>query len=533
VSAALQVNPSDAPTEQTIDDSLQCPSCLSNYTITGQKTPKLLPCLHTFCFECIQGFGRRQCTLCRKSFLSTDELADNFLAMETLESFAVKEGHARACEECEDGIATHRCDNCCRYMCTPCQTQHTRAKATKSHTIQTMEELRNAPWKVGTQSAELCSVPGHSEQRINMYCFTCSKLVCMQCVVLEHPKPAHDYNLIEQAFITEAATLNSLIEGVEKQEKVLESVQKEIQGTINELKDNSELASASVKSVFDNLKNLLIKRQDALLQEIQAAYQRKSDVLNAQVESMRAASEQMRGAHTFVDYALRSGSKSQVLKLKDTMANALSEAQVASRSLLVIKENPVLTFDAGGSHEIEASIKSLGSIEVGRKPPPPPIMSSANGSHPQSWAQGAQLFRPPAHAVRQEDGQVVWAVQNMAGEVQGHFATRGVPSAPQPRRYAADSLPAGAAFAPVQYPDPPVSFGGLPPAAAGQPFATGVRHSTSFDPHQLGSIFAVQGGPEQEVRWLQPPGQQAAPRVAPAMWGGAGVGQINKYSTLD
>jgi hypothetical protein len=366
-----------------------------------------------------------------------------------------------------------------------------------------------------------------------MYCFSCSKLVCMQCVVLEHPKPEHNYNLIEQAFITEAATLNSMIEGVEGQEKVLDSVHKEIQGTINELKGNSELASTSVKSVFDNLKNLLIKRQDALLLEIQAVYQRKSDVLNAQVESMKAASEQMRGAQTFVDYALRSGSKSQVLKLKDVIGNALSQAKIASRSLLEIKESPVLTFDAGGSHEIDASIKNLGSIEVGRKPPPS-IMSTGNGSRPQSWAHGAQYYPPPAqNAVRQEDGQVVWAVHNMAGEVQGHFATRSVMSTPQPRRYVAEPLPGGTAFVPMQYPDPPISFAGLQPVAAGQVFSTGVRHSTGFDPQQLSHHFAGQAGAEQEVRWLQPPAQEGAPRPASAIWGGAGVGQINKYSTLD
>jgi hypothetical protein len=385
-----------------------------------------------------------------------------------------------------------------------------------------------------------------------MYCFTCSKLVCMQCVVLEHPKPAHDYSLIEQAFLTEAGNLNALIEGVEGQEKVLDSVQREIQATINELKGNSELAASSVKSVFDNLKDLILKRQDALLQEIQAAYQRKSDVLSAQLEGMKAASEQMRGAQTFVEHALRCGSKSQVLKLKDTIAGALSEARVASRSLLAIKENPVLAFDAGGSHEIDASIKSLGGIEVGRKPPPPPpsIMGTGGGSHrPQAWApgvvQGAQYYPPPPPAsgrdprappaaVRHDEGQVVWTVHNMAGEVQGHFSTGGgVLSAPQPRRYAGEPLPAGTAFAPMQqYPDPPISFGGLQPVPGGQMFATGTRHSAAFDPAQLGRAFAAQQS-QPPAAWAQPGAvQEGVARPGMAIWGGGG-GQINKYSTLD
>ena len=497
---------------------------MSSYSSGGQKAPKLLPCLHTFCLECVKGFGRRQCGICRKSFGSVEDLTDNFLALENIDSAAIQEGRPRLCEECDDGDSTHRCVNCCRYLCLQCKTQHTRAKATKSHVLKTMEELRMTPWELGTHTAELCNEPGHGEQRINMYCITCSKLVCMQCIVLDHQRPEHEYSSIEQAFVSEAGILHTLIEEIERKESRLDSAEKEINSTIKELKNNSDTATAAIKAVFENLSRTLLMRQNQLLHDIDTVYQKKSEALNSQVESMKAASEQMRGAQTFVDHALRSGSKSLVLKMKNTINDALSEAKVASRSLLVLKDNPVLSFDAGGIHEIEASINNLGRIDVGRKQPQPLIMASDNGARPVTWGggnqtlaplirfapqgheRGATPLRPIANQNFEQESQVVWAVQSR--------------NDPQPRY----SVPAGS-FATV-FPDPPITIAGIQSAQSGHVYAGAIAHQSSgtYEPHMNVAVPAQQAVRYAGAENLQPP---------TAIWGGTGGRVVSNYSTLD
>jgi hypothetical protein len=492
--------------ESSTDDTLQCPLCLGNYSTSGQKSPKLLPCLHTFCLECVKGFGRRQCATCRKTFVSVEDLADNFLALEHLDSTAIRAGQVRMCEECEDGDSTHRCQNCCRFLCTLCKSQHVRAKATKNHTLVTMDELRSAPREIGARTAELCSVAGHGEQRITMYCFSCSKLVCMQCVIMDHPPPSHICNMIEQAFVSEASQLHSLIGAVENHDSSLESSAKDIQNAITELKNNSDTSATSVASLFENLRTVLTKRKEHLLQEIDEIYQRKAEVLNSQVESMKAASEQMRGAQTFVDHALRSGPKALVLKLKGPINDALSEARLASRSLLVVKENSILSFDAGGSHEIEASIKNLGRIEVGRKHQQPMILASVNGVRP---VYGHQLqcapYQHASAAHEREAEQVAW---RPIGEIQ--------------QRY---SLPPGAM--PVQYPDPPLSMAGIQAVPGGHVYTGGVIHQAN--PGGYGGQINVALPPQQAFRFAGTENMQPQTGI----WGGGGHVAPNKYSTLD
>ena len=457
--------------------------------------------------------GRRQCVACKKTFVSAEDLANNFLALEHLDSTAVREGQPRVCEECEEGDSTHRCVNCCRFLCLLCKTQHARAKATKAHNIQTMDELRACPREIGTRTAELCSVAGHGEQRITMYCFTCSKLVCMHCVVLDHPSPGHVYSMIEQAFLAEAGHLHSLIGAVENQDAVLDSAEKEIQNATTELRNNTDTAASSITSLFENLKSVLTSRKDQLLQEIDQIYQKKADVLNCQVESMKAASEQMRGTQTFVDHALKCGPKALVLKLKGPISDALSEAKLASRSLLLVKENPILSFDGGGSHEIEASIKTLGRIDVGRRHQQPMMLASMNNARPAHWAGGSSLQSAPYHQPttgnEREVEQIAWPVRTM-GELQPRF-----------------SMPTGS-LASVQYPDPPLTMSGVPSAPGVQLYTGGAVRPVSSGTY--GGHINIAMPSQQAFRFVGP--ESGQPHTA--IWGGGG-GHIltNKYSTLD
>jgi tripartite motif-containing protein 2/3 len=53
-----------------LSDITECPICTEVYT-----DPRVLPCIHTFCLKCIEGWGKDKqpgdkvaCPLCRKEF---------------------------------------------------------------------------------------------------------------------------------------------------------------------------------------------------------------------------------------------------------------------------------------------------------------------------------------------------------------------------------------------------------------------------------------------------------------------------------
>ena len=216
-------------------DFTECPSCKSSYSLSAGKptlVPKLLPCLHTICDSCIHGQSNsssRKCPICRFSYPPADH-PDNALALNLIEALALKEeSFSPPCDECDEGNpATHRCLTCALYLCAVCQAQHARAKATKDHPTQTLAEARSCAasavagpgdaaggggiLELVRRPAEPCRAPGHDGQRLTMYCWPCARLVCMQCVALEHPRPGHDCLPADEAFSAQSRSWQTALD---------------------------------------------------------------------------------------------------------------------------------------------------------------------------------------------------------------------------------------------------------------------------------------------------------------------------------
>jgi len=92
-------------------EEIKCSICLNTY-----KKPKCLPCLHTFCLECLQQFGKdnipgaeMNCPMCRKAFTipagGFEEFPTNFYIGQLLELAGLKlddKSEMCSCEMCKN-----------------------------------------------------------------------------------------------------------------------------------------------------------------------------------------------------------------------------------------------------------------------------------------------------------------------------------------------------------------------------------------------------------------------------------------------
>ena len=177
----------------------ECPLCIETV-----KNPKTLPCLHSFCLECLDklaGFARRQlqttikCPVCQTSFQipegdTFNNLPTSFHLNRLVDVLALKDGSAQAqkCGSCDDSLnsATCYCFVCQNFLCRNCFDDHQRLKSTRGHRNVLIDKLQTQDVEELINRPVMCSQQYHENQPLEFYCEECKVPICHKCSVVSH-----------------------------------------------------------------------------------------------------------------------------------------------------------------------------------------------------------------------------------------------------------------------------------------------------------------------------------------------------------
>ena len=179
-----------------VDDELKCGICLELF-----QDPRSLPCLHTFCRECIQRSLNEnhslKCPLCRAKHDLSEEgaglLPVNQFALQELPLKRLQEQeNKQKCGFCGEAVPPVAwCDDCGVLICKNCLDLHRKMVYLKSHSI--VEREQASVEKLHVVSACL-SHPG----QVCKYLCSCFEMVCPECL-LDKRHEDHSYNMVEEA----------------------------------------------------------------------------------------------------------------------------------------------------------------------------------------------------------------------------------------------------------------------------------------------------------------------------------------------
>ncbi|KAM3862195.1 E3 ubiquitin-protein ligase TRIM45 [Diretmus argenteus] len=327
-----------ANSEDTPNPRAVCNMCHRLY-----RDPKILPCLHTFCADCIgqlepfsvsdrseekQEEDRPAVTvtvLCPDcdsevdipplgaAGLSTDHLALDEVFLETL----VADGPL-GCDLCGDGEAERRCEVCCVNLCEFCCQAHRRQKRTASHSVQCLQELKSQ----GRLSRPvLCSL--HPGQEFRLFCEPCDLPVCLECAATLHRDhrciPARDVihhhsNRIQELVIGHLRPrLERLEESLRKVDTSSETLQARVEATAEEVRVFARGYASAVEahclSLLRHLEELRVQRRNQL---------------HLQKAQLQQALLDVRGGVEFAERLLTCGSDTEILSAKEVTLRRLS-----------------------------------------------------------------------------------------------------------------------------------------------------------------------------------------------------------------
>ena len=193
-----------------VGDLTKCPICLEDY-----RDPKSLPCLHTYCLECLRSYGRDKlpgdellCPTCRNSCrvpepgISAFPL--NFFICDLLQAQNAAKlstdgvHHCDACfEVCEEESvatppATKYCLDCCQHFCEKCSRIHARMQASAHAVVPVGEEMSDELIQLRTRRCQ-----DHKAETVKLYCYDCKTNLCGLCMASKHKQ--HDVAEISEA----------------------------------------------------------------------------------------------------------------------------------------------------------------------------------------------------------------------------------------------------------------------------------------------------------------------------------------------
>ena len=324
--------------EKSLDDlseEITCPVCHEHF-----QDPKILPCLHYYCKECIRGLATAaqssretgfSCPECRQDSLvphkDPDLLPTAFFVnrmkdlYEKMEKAQEKDASETACEMCSGAKAEAFCRHCTYFICGECVRSHQKMRVFATHKVEELKEGRILPRTPRGTRNLTCS---EHDERLKFFCFSCNCLVCRDCTVIDHY--GHNYKYVrncapecKQSLVKGLAPLKELQQGVKNGLEEVEAVEREIA-------DQHTSVSDTIKESFVVLFDTLEQRKQYLLKKASDLAEEKLDVLASQKKELQISLSEIQSLVEFVERRLTSATNEELMSLHKQLLTRVQES---------------------------------------------------------------------------------------------------------------------------------------------------------------------------------------------------------------
>lgn len=390
-----------------IDLLEKCAVCREQ--LRSERDPRLLPCLHTVCRECIKvepaPAGNNKdgqvvdCPVCKHQCYLKDIVENYFLRDGATESFGDARDANQCCTSCEDNApATSFCVECQEPLCETCVEAHQRVKYTKDHTVRSTGASKSQE----REKTVYCSV--HKHEPLVLFCDTCDTLTCRDCQLNAHKD--HQYQFLEDAVKNQRKMLASLVKRLGEKNANLQKSTKEVRTSIRQVADVQKRVQVDVKMSVLQIMKELNKRARVLVNDAQKVTEGQQEKLERQHWAMTKLQRHQEHILRFANWALESDNNTALLLSKKLIYFQLH------RALKMIVDPVEPHGDMKFQWDLNAWIKSaetFGQIVSERSGLP----VTANSQPPQQRAN-ANSTGPGGVAVRQGSVPPSQGVQQMS-----------------------------------------------------------------------------------------------------------------------
>ncbi|XP_019645776.1 PREDICTED: tripartite motif-containing protein 2-like [Branchiostoma belcheri] len=349
------------------EEFLTCQVCMLHF-----RDPKILPCLHTFCKVCLEEWATKQqpleCSICRipVSLLEqgVDGLKTNFYVNNLLDFVAAKKGAEPGvpCQVCEGNVEGSKswCADCGVLLCESCTAMHRKIPGTRDHELVPQDVMTAKDGADRFQRKRHCDK--HKNQELVFYCESCNALVCTACTVIDH-RPGKDHNPVEITTIAQKKKekLQELLQDMDPRLKEVQASIDEVDKNMSKLIPSKEEATTQAKAYFRQLADLLEKREEEILRQIDEQCRADGKALQAKKEAIEFELAGLTSAQTFCQQAVEHGSDVHVLEVGNQVQTRV-ESLLAKELDLESNWNEFQFIESTSVADFAEKVKNLGDL---------------------------------------------------------------------------------------------------------------------------------------------------------------------------
>ena len=186
----------------------------------------------------------------------------------TLQGAAKGNYKVLTCGECDKGSTESYCCDCQHYLCHDCLQVHEKFKSFRGHKAIPIQDL-----DAGTlQSSQTQYCSKHKGEILKLFCNTCQKLLCRDCVLVDHRQ--HEYVFVEDARKRIEGKVTALYSAVSAKLNLYQDNLTEIKKVEISATGYSEVLKANINGYFDKLVQSIEARRSQLLKEAELECQK-------------------------------------------------------------------------------------------------------------------------------------------------------------------------------------------------------------------------------------------------------------------
>ncbi|XP_035678798.1 E3 ubiquitin-protein ligase TRIM17-like [Branchiostoma floridae] len=288
------------------EDSMSCGICLQPF-----KLPKILPCGHTFCEECLveAARGGLRCPTCRNVVPikgGVAALPNNYQVAEMCQKFS---------ELAAARDATQQWDAACK---------------------------------------------NHPTEKLRLFCQTCEEPVCNECLDDSAHRGHKNVITVKQAVEERMATVTPLLKEKKRQmEEHREYLEKltDLEEQVNEVKSQDEQA---ITDLYEEMARLLSENKEERLAIIRDRYENNMTIINERKSEVQQQLQENDNVYKDVEQAIEN---TGIAFLSDEPEELRKLAQICVDPLLVPLKVTAIVFRPGVMNRGQLTIGSLGTQE--------------------------------------------------------------------------------------------------------------------------------------------------------------------------